>query len=74
MDQSETNANWAVVTAILQMAKALDIRVIAEGIETEFQISQLRALGCLLGQGYYFSKPVDQDAIAALLGGAETIT
>ena len=67
MNQTEDNANWAVVTAILQMAKALDIRVIAEGVETEFQIDQLRQLGCLLGQGYYFSRPVDRNAIAALL-------
>ena len=49
------------------MAKALKIRVIAEGIETEFQLEQLRALGCVLGQGYYFSRPVDQVAIIALL-------
>ena len=68
MDQTEANANWAVVTAILQMAKALDIRVIAEGIETEFQLNQLRELGCLLGQGYYFSRPLDRNGIAALLG------
>jgi EAL domain-containing protein (putative c-di-GMP-specific phosphodiesterase class I) len=71
MNQAETNANWAIVTAILQMAKALDIRVIAEGIETEFQLSQLRELGCLLGQGYYFSRPIDRDGITALLGGGE---
>ncbi len=67
MDQTEANANWAVVTAILQMAKALDIRVIAEGVETEFQLDQLRELGCLVGQGYYFSRPVDRVGIAALL-------
>jgi diguanylate cyclase (GGDEF)-like protein len=71
MNQAETNANWAIVTAILQMAKALDIRVIAEGIETEFQLSQLRELGCLIGQGYYFSRPIDRDGITALLGGGE---
>ena len=67
MNQNAAAANWTIVTAILQMAKALKIRVIAEGIETEFQLEQLRALGCVLGQGYYFSRPVDQAAIIALL-------
>ena len=71
MSQSETTANWTIVTAILQMAKALDIRVIAEGIETEFQLEQLCTLGCGYGQGYYFSQPVDQDGLIAMLKGKQ---
>jgi EAL domain-containing protein (putative c-di-GMP-specific phosphodiesterase class I) len=40
---------------------------VAEGAETEDHVNQLKKLGCELAQGYYFSKPVDADAIARLL-------
>lgn len=69
MHQTDTSANWSIVTAILQMAKALRLRVIAEGIETEFQLNSLRALGCGLGQGNYVSLPVDEATINAMLTG-----
>jgi diguanylate cyclase (GGDEF)-like protein len=67
MSQTVESANWTIVTAILQMAKALDIRVIAEGIESQFQHHQLRALGCAFGQGYLFSRPVDCDGVTLRL-------
>jgi len=43
--------------AIIVMAHKLDLKVIAEGIETEQQLKQLKSMGCDYGQGYYFSKP-----------------
>lgn len=67
MSQTDQSANWTIVTAILQMAKALDIRVIAEGIESQFQHQQLCELGCAFGQGYLFSRPVDGDGVAQRL-------
>jgi diguanylate cyclase (GGDEF)-like protein len=48
----------AIVAAIIAMAKSLDLRVIAEGVETEEQMSLLHAYGCHIMQGYYFSKPI----------------
>lgn len=57
----------AIVEGLIQIAKKLDIQVIAEGIETEDQAEQLRAAGCVLGQGYLFSHAVDRMAITALL-------
>jgi EAL domain-containing protein (putative c-di-GMP-specific phosphodiesterase class I) len=50
--------NAAIVTAILAMARQLQIGVVAEGIETAEQQDFLARHGCGIGQGYYFSKPV----------------
>ncbi|MBI5612435.1 MAG: PAS domain S-box protein [Gammaproteobacteria bacterium] len=57
----------AIVTAIMALARTLDIEVVAEGVETEEQLAFLRARGCDVMQGYYFSKPVDAAALTALL-------
>jgi diguanylate cyclase (GGDEF)-like protein/PAS domain S-box-containing protein len=48
----------AIATAIIKMAKALNLEVLAEGVETEAQMAFLRAQQCFDVQGYYFSKPV----------------
>ncbi len=47
-----------LVELIIDIAKNLDVPVIAEGVETEEQLEELKRLGCDLIQGYYFSKPV----------------
>jgi diguanylate cyclase (GGDEF)-like protein/PAS domain S-box-containing protein len=57
----------AVAGAIVAMAQALALQVIAEGVETEEQISELERLGCRLGQGYLFARPGPADEIARLL-------
>ncbi|MCC2977746.1 EAL domain-containing protein [Sphingomonas sp. PL-96] len=59
----------AIIEGLIRIAGKLDIRVVAEGIETEAQARHLASLGCLLGQGYLFSRPVDRDATTALLMG-----
>jgi EAL domain-containing protein (putative c-di-GMP-specific phosphodiesterase class I) len=48
----------SIVEAILELAKKLEINVIAEGIETECQLQKLQELGCMGGQGYFYSKPL----------------
>ena len=48
----------AIVHTVLSMAKALDMRVVAEGIETEEHLLLLRDMGCPHGQGYYFARPM----------------
>jgi diguanylate cyclase (GGDEF)-like protein len=53
----------ALVMAIINLAHSLDLRVIAEGIETESQRDFLRLLRCNEGQGYFFAKPAPADAI-----------
>jgi diguanylate cyclase (GGDEF)-like protein/PAS domain S-box-containing protein len=53
----------AIVVAIINMAKSLDLDIIAEGIETAGQLTLLRAKGCGIGQGYYFSVPMSAAAL-----------
>lgn len=54
----------AITTAIIGMAKALNLEVLAEGVETEAQLSFLRSLQCYEIQGFYYSKPVAVSRIA----------
>ncbi len=63
----------AITTAIINMAKALNLEVLAEGVETEAQISFLRGQHCFEIQGYYFSKPVDVDKIVEQLKGVSML-
>jgi EAL domain-containing protein (putative c-di-GMP-specific phosphodiesterase class I) len=58
----------AIVNAIVAMAGALSIDVVAEGVETQIQLSELQRLGCAFAQGYYFSAPLTSAEIAGLLG------
>lgn len=57
----------AIVEGLLSMAVKLGIKVVAEGVETIGQAEQLLRLGCTLGQGYLFSRPVDRRAVTRLL-------
>jgi diguanylate cyclase (GGDEF)-like protein/PAS domain S-box-containing protein len=56
-----------IVRVIIDLAHNLGLKVVAEGIENQEQLELLRKLGCELGQGYLFSKPVDRQTIDALL-------
>lgn len=55
------SSDMALCEAIVVMAHKLDIKVIAEGIETEAQRDLLSKMGCDYGQGYYFSRPIPAD-------------
>ena len=64
---SNALSDGAIVEAVISMAKAFGLHVVAEGVETSRHAEQLRDLGCDLGQGYYFSRPVTSNAISELL-------
>ncbi|MSO79801.1 MAG: EAL domain-containing protein [Acidimicrobiia bacterium] len=49
----------AICTAVVNLAHALDMRVVGEGIETREQFDELRTLGCEYDQGYLFGRPQD---------------
>jgi EAL domain-containing protein (putative c-di-GMP-specific phosphodiesterase class I) len=55
--------NLEIVRAILAIGKSLNIRILAEGIETESEYLTLRELGCHEGQGYYFGRPMSAKAM-----------
>ena len=57
----------AIVVAIINMARSLDLETIAEGVETAGQLALLRSKGCRIGQGFLFSPPVRAEAIYPLL-------
>jgi EAL domain-containing protein (putative c-di-GMP-specific phosphodiesterase class I) len=48
----------AICTAVIAMGHALGLKVIAEGVETPEQLAVLRSLGCDVGQGYLFARPM----------------
>jgi len=57
----------AIARAIISMAQHLGLHIVAEGVETERQVGFLHALGCHLGQGYLFSKPVPNEEFRRLI-------
>jgi diguanylate cyclase (GGDEF)-like protein len=58
----------AVIAGLLDLAGALDMEVVAEGIETEEQLRTLRMLGCRHGQGYWYGRPMAEDVLRAWIG------
>lgn len=57
----------AIVAGVVAMAHALELNVLAEGVETAEQLERLRVLGCEQAQGYWFSRPVPAEALEELL-------
>ena len=62
----------AIVDTIISMAKHLDLKVIAEGVETNYELEFLEEKGCLLYQGYLFSRPIPNDEFTELLKRGST--
>ena len=68
----ETERNLAIVEAVVRLAHALNIEVVAEGIETPAARAALQAVGCDRGQGYLFGRPMPAEDLEALLGAGAT--
>jgi diguanylate cyclase (GGDEF)-like protein len=62
-----TTETLGLIPVILGIAQVMQMDAVAEGIETEQQLSQLRELGCRYGQGFLFSKPVDAQTATQLI-------
>lgn len=56
-----------IINGLISIAEGLDIRIMAEGVETQAQADQLWAMGCRYGQGYAFARPADRWATELLL-------
>ena len=70
-DMIDNSESQEIVKTILSLGKNLGMKVVAEGVETPEQVSQLRAFGCEFAQGYYFSRPLDSPSMARTLVTAE---
>jgi diguanylate cyclase (GGDEF)-like protein/PAS domain S-box-containing protein len=66
--------NQEIILSIMSLAKSMNIDVIAEGVELEYQLEQMKMLECQFGQGYLFSKPMEPDAIDAWIQSEELVS
>lgn len=66
----EVHSNNSIVTTIVKLAHGLNMDVVAEGIELQEQKNILRSLGCNYGQGYLFSRPLDEQSATSLIAKA----
>jgi EAL domain-containing protein (putative c-di-GMP-specific phosphodiesterase class I) len=64
----EDVSDTAIVRMVIELAHTLGMEVIAEGVESWGQAALLEELGCDLGQGYHFSKPLPPDQLQEYLG------
>jgi len=68
---SDPKANTKVVEAIIALGKAMELEVVAEGVETDQQYAIVRRLGCDLVQGYFIARPMPADQLRTWRGGYE---
>ncbi len=73
MNIAENSKDARIVEAMITLCHNLDIRVVAEGIEQQNQVTLLRSLNCDTGQGYFFGKPTPASSIDALLSARESV-
>ena len=68
VDEVASSPDAAALTqAVIELATTFGLATVAEGIEQLDQLERLRDLGCQLGQGYYFARPLDAEQLAGLL-------
>ncbi len=63
----------AIVTAVMEIADSLGTQVIAEGVESAAVADRLQALGCRIGQGFYYSRPLPEPAWRELLASTSPL-
>ncbi len=60
--------NWTIIEAVIDIAGALELEVVVEGVETAQEVERLRDIGCRRFQGYHFARPQPLDDLRARLG------
>jgi diguanylate cyclase (GGDEF)-like protein/PAS domain S-box-containing protein len=71
---SEKIDSSAIVEAIIKLGSTLGMKVIAEGVETQEQLNQLRAMNCPEAQGFLFSEPLHHDTVSDFLQADGSVT
>jgi EAL domain-containing protein (putative c-di-GMP-specific phosphodiesterase class I) len=66
-DLTQREDCMAIVTAVAQLAKSLQMTTVAEGVETPEHLAKVRAAGCTQVQGYLFSRPVSATEIVGVI-------
>jgi EAL domain-containing protein (putative c-di-GMP-specific phosphodiesterase class I) len=66
-DTDGASKDAEIVSAMIDLAHALGLKVVAEGVETSEQLARLRNMKCDLAQGNYFSEPLPSEALADIL-------
>jgi diguanylate cyclase (GGDEF)-like protein len=66
----DNQENMGLVPAMIGIANSMGMNAIAEGVETQEQLAQLRSLNCNFAQGYLFSQPIEQQSVLKLLATA----
>lgn len=67
LDDYQTPSGKVFIDTIVQLAHNLNLNVVAEGVETEVQLTYIKSIGCDLYQGYYCSQPLPAEAFMALV-------
>jgi EAL domain-containing protein (putative c-di-GMP-specific phosphodiesterase class I) len=66
-DLESDPVDTAIVSAVMELTRAVGMTVVAEGVETAGQLARLSAMGCPLVQGYYLARPMTAEALTSLL-------
>jgi EAL domain-containing protein (putative c-di-GMP-specific phosphodiesterase class I) len=66
-DLGAGKADSALIRSVVELGEALDMQIVAEGIEGKEQLDSVAGLRCAIGQGYYFSPPLDSEAMRRML-------
>jgi diguanylate cyclase (GGDEF)-like protein/PAS domain S-box-containing protein len=69
VEELDEETDEVVASGIVSLVRALNMKAIAEGVETAEQLARLRQMGCEMAQGYYFSEPLPSEALSVLLAG-----
>lgn len=67
LTEAHPNISWSIIDAMLQIARAMNMNVIAEGIETQTQLDRLAKLGCSFGQGFLYDRAVTAESALDML-------
>jgi EAL domain-containing protein (putative c-di-GMP-specific phosphodiesterase class I) len=71
LNEDATPETAGLATAVVSLGETLNLEVVAEGIELSEQWNTLRDLGCDKGQGFFFARPMDSEAIVEFLAGVQ---